>query len=111
MIETLIIRPEAEADIKDAFEWYESKQTGLGNNFIEETEMLFQRIEEYPNLFPKVYGKLQRALLHRFPYSVFFRIGGSIATVFGVLHQRRNPAEWQKSHWKSNCRVNLYQNI
>ncbi|MBI5185252.1 MAG: type II toxin-antitoxin system RelE/ParE family toxin [Nitrospinae bacterium] len=96
MVKTLIVRPEAEDDVRETFEWYESKQIGLGNNFLEETDLLFQRIEEYPNLFPKVYRELQRALLHRFPYAVYFLQDDNIATVFGVLHQRRNPAEWQR---------------
>lgn len=96
MKKTLIIRPEAEDDIKEAFEWYEARQIGLGNNFIEETDLLFQRIEEYPNVFPKAYRKLQRALLHRFPYAVYFVQNDGITTVFGVLHQRRNPTKWQR---------------
>ncbi len=29
----LIIRPEAEADIADAFDWYESRVRGLGSEF------------------------------------------------------------------------------
>ncbi len=30
----LIIRPEAEADIADAFDWYESRVPGLGSEFL-----------------------------------------------------------------------------
>lgn len=30
----LIIRPEAELDIRDAFEWYEAQTPGLGSEFI-----------------------------------------------------------------------------
>ena len=28
------IRPEAEADIQDAYKWYESQRKGLGESFI-----------------------------------------------------------------------------
>ena len=30
----LIIRPEAELDIREAFSWYEDKRTGLGYDFL-----------------------------------------------------------------------------
>ena len=30
----LIIRPQAELDIQDAFEWYEAQTLGLGSEFI-----------------------------------------------------------------------------
>lgn len=30
----LIIRPEAELDIQDAFEWYETQVPGLGSEFV-----------------------------------------------------------------------------
>jgi hypothetical protein len=30
----LIIRPEAELDLEDAFTWYESQEAGLGSEFV-----------------------------------------------------------------------------
>jgi hypothetical protein len=30
----LIIRPEAEWDIQDAFEWYEAQTPGIGSEFV-----------------------------------------------------------------------------
>jgi toxin ParE1/3/4 len=30
----VIIRPEAELDIDDAYQWYESQRKGLGQNFL-----------------------------------------------------------------------------
>lgn len=30
----VIVRPEAEDDLKDAFSWYEDKRTGLGYDFL-----------------------------------------------------------------------------
>ena len=58
----LIIRPEAEIDIQEAFDWYETHQKSLGQDFIEELDGVFQRIEERPLIFQKIYGKLRRAL-------------------------------------------------
>lgn len=30
----VVIRPEAEGDLRDAFSWYEDKRTGLGHDFL-----------------------------------------------------------------------------
>lgn len=32
----VVIRPEVEQDVAEAVQWYESKQTGLGSEFVEE---------------------------------------------------------------------------
>ena len=41
----LIVRPEAEADIADAYAWYESQQPELGNRFIAEMSRCIADIE------------------------------------------------------------------
>ncbi|MDI6793517.1 MAG: type II toxin-antitoxin system RelE/ParE family toxin [bacterium] len=99
MIKSLTVRPEAEEDIREAYEWYESKRCDLGHEFVEEIELLFQQIEERPNMFPKVYGNLRRGFPHRFPYAVYFLVEGATIVIKGVFHQRRNPAEWLKRYY------------
>lgn len=94
----LTVRPEAEIDIQEAFDWYESHQQTLGRNFIEELDNLLQRIEEHPLGFQKVYGELRRAFLRRFPYALYFLIDDSTIAIKGVLHQRKNPNEWQSRY-------------
>ena len=34
MKHTVIVRPEAENDLKEAFSWYEDKRKGLGYDFL-----------------------------------------------------------------------------
>lgn len=38
MSRRLIIRPEAEADLSEAFEWYETRVPGLGLEFVRAIE-------------------------------------------------------------------------
>ena len=40
----LIIRPEAEADIAEAFDWYENRVPGLGSEFLLVLDALFNSI-------------------------------------------------------------------
>ncbi len=95
MKKTIILLPEAETDIEEAFKWYESHKLDLGSKFIVEIDALFERISENPGLFPKIYHNLRRGFTHRFPYVVYFIADDNQVSVYGVLHQRRNPIEWQ----------------
>lgn len=46
-----MIRPQAEAEIRAAFEWYEGVVAGLGDRFLAELDRVLTRVGESPNLF------------------------------------------------------------
>ena len=50
-----------------------------------------------PEVGPTVYQGLRRVLLHRFPYSVYYRLLPSLTTieVRACVHQRRHPRSWR----------------
>jgi plasmid stabilization system protein ParE len=74
---TLIIRPRAEEDVLSSRDWYRRQREGLDIEFQEALDQTVATVAEDPERFPVVYrGNLRRALLHRFPYAVFFLISG-----------------------------------
>jgi toxin ParE1/3/4 len=91
----LILRKEAEQDIKAAYEWYEKQRTDLGKAFINEIDLKLEKIVEHPDLYAAIYKGIRRAFCKRFPYSVYFMKSENDVVVIAVLHQRRNPAVWQ----------------
>lgn len=91
----LIVRREAERDIKKAFDWYEEQRPGLGSEFLEQIEAVFERIEDNPELYESVFRTVSRALVRRFPYSVYFVLANRNPVVIAVLHQRRSPVRWR----------------
>ena len=42
------IRPEAEADLKEAAAWYERQRDGIGQDLLDEAKSTFERISENP---------------------------------------------------------------
>ena len=44
MSREIIIRPEAEAELTEAFQWYEARAAGLGSEFIRTVDRLFNSI-------------------------------------------------------------------
>src|SRR5437667_12909221 len=92
----LAIRPEAELDAIEASLWYEGEREGLGQEFLNELRATFLLIEQGPMHFPLVSQVFRRAIVHRFPFSVFFMLEEELATVAAILHLHRDPTTWQE---------------
>jgi plasmid stabilization system protein ParE len=90
-----VVRPLAEADLEQAANWYDEEQAGLGSRFLSDVDQVFERIRERPQQFPAVSGDIRRALLHTFPYAVYFRETDETIRVLAVLHLRRRPGLWR----------------
>ena len=92
----LIIRPEAETEMIDAFDWYEKRAKGLGSEFLLAIDAAFQGILRHPRQYPVIYKTVRRALSRRFPHGVFFIPEEDRVVVIAVFHTNRNPKHWQK---------------
>lgn len=92
----LRIRPEAERDLEDAAAWYEEQRSGLGREFLEKMLQCMQRVTEQPQLYPLLYRNTRRALAHRFPFGVFYRVEEEIIVVVAVMHGSRDPQRWKQ---------------
>ena len=95
MARRLIVRPLAEADLDEAARWYDAEHPGLSQRFLSDVDRTFARIRERPLQFPAVGHNVRRALLHTFPYAVYFRASHELVLVFAVLHLRRDPRVWR----------------
>jgi plasmid stabilization system protein ParE len=93
---SVVIRPEAEADLAEAYQWYEEKRPGLGERWLLSVEAALSAIQRFPESFPVVHQHVRRALLRRFPYGVFYVVEGSAVVVLAVFHCRRDPRRWQE---------------
>ena len=95
MSRRLIIRPEAEAEMADAFDWYEDRVPGLGSDFLLSVEAVFNAILRNPQQYARVHRTVRRALARRFPYEVIFVEDEERVVVLAVFHAKRNPKRWQ----------------
>jgi len=92
----LIIRPEAEAELAKAFDWYEEQVRGLGSEFLISVDATVHAIVRKPHQFAKVHMDVRRALLRRFPYALFFLVEETRIIVLAVFHAKRDPKHWQE---------------
>lgn len=89
-------RPEAESDVEEAAFWYKKQREGLGYEFLNEVAGLCNTISDNPRLYPVVYRGVRRAIVHRFPFTIYYRIEEKFIVVIAVMHGSRHPKRWQK---------------
>jgi len=89
----VVIRPEAEAELQEAFDWYESRRVGLGEAFLSCVEAAVASAARDPEMHQTVHGAMRRVLTRRFPYGVFFAVEPERLVILAVFHGHRNPAE------------------
>ncbi len=95
MTPRLFLRPDAKADAREAFTWYEERSTGLGFEFLRALRAALSPLTREPRQFPEVLDDIRRTRLRRFPYSVFYVALPDATVVIAVMHDRRDPRRWQ----------------
>lgn len=87
----LVIRPEAEDDLKEAFSWYENKRNGLGYDFLLQVEAGLRFIEKNPKVFQEEYKGTRKYLIKRFPYKIIYLVKKEKIIVLAITHGKRSP--------------------
>jgi plasmid stabilization system protein ParE len=96
MTHKVIVRPEAEREIQEAFDWYEGRSEGLGAEFLRAADACLSSVQRNPDAYPVVHGEVHRALLRRFPYALFYLVREDTIVVLACFHVKRSPADWQR---------------
>jgi plasmid stabilization system protein ParE len=92
----LVIAPEAESDIAEAYIWYEGRRAGLGEEFLSSVDACMESIRRQPGMYPVVHEGYRRSLIRRFPYAVFYEQSEAVVTIYAVFHTSRDPDKWRQ---------------
>lgn len=82
----------AETDLLEGYAFYEQRQAGIGEYFLDSLFADIDALALFAGIHPKPDGHLHRALAKRFPFAVYYEVRDDIATVVAVLDCRQNPA-------------------
>ncbi len=92
----LRLTPEAELDLDEAHIWYQAQAPRLATDFLTAVNACLASIRRHPEAHQLVDPTMRRALVWRFPYSVFYEVGPLEIVVYGVFHGARNPRAWKR---------------
>ncbi|MCD9575765.1 type II toxin-antitoxin system RelE/ParE family toxin [Flavobacterium soyae] len=95
MIFNIVIEPRALADIQEAIDYYESKQSGLGEYFYQVIDEHLDTLSKNP--FFEIRYKDYRGLpIKKFPFIIFYFIDEKVKTVYimSVFNTSLNPSKY-----------------
>ena len=100
MKHTLALTERAQGHIASAMKWYESERLGRGDRFIGVLSGALAVLTDHSHLGAPAYHGLRCFSLRPFPYTLYYRVVGSIVEVRACIHDRRQPG----SRWRRRVR-------
>jgi plasmid stabilization system protein ParE len=91
----MILRPEAEVDIRQTCADLEQVRPGLGSQFAARVREVLERIESLPYLYGVVFQDVRAARLKQFRYVLYYVVFADRVEVLGVIHGSRDSSAWQ----------------
>ena len=86
----LIRHPLVSADLRDAYDWYEDQQPGLGREFAADFLSHYRHPVDDAQLYAVRFAGVRRLNLDRFPYGLFYVIRPPEIWLLAVLHASRD---------------------
>jgi plasmid stabilization system protein ParE len=84
------------SEAAEAAEFYESRVTGLGSDFLVELETTITRILQFPEAWSQISKDYRHCNLRRFPFTIVYTIEKSDEIiVISIFHQSRRPLSWK----------------
>jgi len=97
MIYKVVIEPRAILDIQDAIDYYESKQSGLGEYFYQVIDEHIDTLTKSP-FFQIRYRDYHGFPTTKFPFIIFYFIDEQLKTIYilSVFNTSLNPSKYPK---------------
>jgi hypothetical protein len=87
---TVVILEDAAGDVEAGRRFYESRETGVGDYFIESILSDLDSLVLYAGIHSMHFG-FHRLLSKRFPFGIYYEVEDKTAFVYAVLDMRRDP--------------------
>ena len=87
--------PEARDEFRDAVDFYEDKEKGLGKRFRAEIWEACTTISDHPLLWREREGGFRRVNCPVFPYYIAYVIRRDMIVIAAIAHGSRHPDYWK----------------
>ena len=88
--------PEAEHELNEYANFYESEIAGLGIRFVEEARRIASLIADHPNVGQEIEKEFRHCVFVSFPHSYIYQIESDRIWILAVAHHRRRPGLWRE---------------
>lgn len=87
---------DAQDELLEQIEYYEERQEGLGERFLQAVEVAAILASERPRLGSPWKLRTRRIFVKGFQFSIVYRVEQAEIVVFAVAHFKRRPAYWRR---------------
>jgi plasmid stabilization system protein ParE len=94
----VVLKPNAQADIKDTIAWYDLQKKGLGKTFYTYVVKKIKQLQSFPFSAQNRYKNVRTAVVEKFPFLIHYYVDDFQKTIviLAVLHTSRNPEQFKK---------------
>ena len=96
----VLSRPEVTTDVLEIADWYDSRDQGLGDRFIDEFLAVLDALAKNPLLHSRRHPRknIRWRYPKSFPYRVVYQVVAreKLVIVAAVLHAARHDREWKR---------------
>ena len=96
MNKAVIYTKDADEDVAESYDWYESREPGLGEDFLRCVEACLLTILRHPYIFPVAIDEFRQAPIRRFPFEIYYEPADDSIIVYAVFHCSQDPQKWRK---------------
>ena len=93
---SLTVLHEAEVELWEAVDYFESRQTGLGLDLLQEVETSIETIQNAPARWRLRQDGTRRYLTPKFPYLIVYLLEKEHIWIVAIAHYKRQPQYWEK---------------
>ena len=91
----VVSHPEADEELEAAAQWYEQRNCGHGDAFLDDFELTLSRIIQTPQRWRFIQGQNRKLNFSRFPYAIVFSMESDQIFVKAIMHLHRRPFYWR----------------
>jgi plasmid stabilization system protein ParE len=90
------VKETADNDVVNAVKYYESKQEGLGERFLNCWEKTLELLKQTPQSYQKKYKSFRQISVEPFPYHIVYEIEETTIVIYKVPYGGRHPRKRYK---------------
>ena len=90
------LHDEAEREVQQAFQFFESRRQGLGDEFVIAVDRAIAEISLSPERWPTLVSNIRRRVVRKFKYGVIYHVLDDEIEILAVMDLRRRPGYWRK---------------
>ena len=87
---------EADAEVNEAAQFYETRSPGLGSALLDEVQRSLDQMATTPEAYQQIGRRVRRKPLWRFPYNLVYAVYPDRIRIVAFAHQKRRPFYWRK---------------